>query len=60
MFWFLSFQIRLLKEEVACKDEQLSHYQNKAAAWKGVTIKNKNAAAVPIPQEKNPLYLVVI
>ena len=38
-------QIRLLKEELACKDEQLSHYQKKAAAWKGVTIKNKNAAA---------------
>ena len=40
-------QIRLLKEELACKDEQLSHYQKKAAAWKGVTIKNKNAAACP-------------
>ena len=38
-------QIRLLKEELACKDEQLSHYQKKAAAWKGVTIKNKNATA---------------
>ena len=38
-------QIRLLKEELACKDEQLSHYQKKAAAWKGVTIKNKNAVA---------------
>ena len=38
-------QIRLLKEELACKDEQLSHYQKKAAAWKGVTIKNKNGAA---------------
>ena len=40
-------QIRLLKEELACKDEKLSHYQKKAAAWKGVTIKNKNAAACP-------------
>ena len=38
-------QIRLLKEELACKDEKLSHYQKKAAAWKGVTIKNKNAVA---------------
>ena len=40
-------QIRLLKEELACKDEHLSHYQKKADAWKGVTIKNKNAAARP-------------
>ena len=38
-------QIRLLKEELACKDEQLSHCQKKAAAEKGATIKNKNAAA---------------
>ena len=34
-------QIRLLKQELALKDEQLSHYQTKAAAWKGVIIKNK-------------------
>ena len=52
MFWFVSFQIRLLKEELACKDEQLSHYQNKAAAWKGVTIKNKNAAACSHPSRE--------
>ena len=45
MFWFVFFQIRLLKEELAFKDEQLSHYQKKPGAWKGVTIKNKNAAA---------------
>ena len=35
-------QIRLLREELY---EQLSHYQKKAAAWKGVTTKNKNDAA---------------
>ena len=37
----LKEQIRFLKQELALKEEQLSHYQKKAAAWKGVTIKNK-------------------
>ena len=37
----LKEQIQLLKQELALKEEQLSHYQRKAAAWKGVTIKNK-------------------
>ena len=27
------------------KEEQLSHYQKKAAGWKGTTIKNKKIAA---------------
>ena len=33
------------KAELALQEEQLSHYQKKAAAWKGATIKNKKIAA---------------
>ena len=38
-------EVRLLKQELALKEEQLSSYQKKAAAWKGVTIINKKIAA---------------
>ena len=38
-------QIIPLKPELALKEEQLSHYQKKAAGWKGTTIKNKKIAA---------------
>ena len=42
-------QIILLKEMLVLKEEQLSHYQKKAAAWKGPTSKNKKIAAASSP-----------
>ena len=38
-------QVRLLKQELALKEEQLSSYQKNAVTWKGATIKNKKIVA---------------
>ena len=41
---FLLYERNPIEGTEALKDEQLSHYQKKAAVWKGVTIKDKQIA----------------
>ena len=42
---FLLYERNPIEGTEALKDEQLSHYQKKAAVWKGVTIKDKKVTA---------------